>query len=103
MRFVTKDLKFQGMRKEQNFVIYPCLPTDSIVWLQSDNRMVKIDLNTREAMISKPTRQNGFHSVEEFFGAKKLMLTLAELEKVMAMKEAMAGRTNADRTFTIGG
>jgi len=57
MRFVTKDLKFQGMRKEQNFVIYPCLPTDSTVWLQSDNRMVKIDLNTREAMISKPTRQ----------------------------------------------
>ena len=31
------------------------------------------------------------------------MLTLAELERVMAMKDAMAGRTNADRTFTIGG
>jgi hypothetical protein len=103
MRFVKEFFKFQGMRKEQDFIIYPCLPTDSIVWLQSDNRMMKINLETREAMLSKPTRNNGFLAVEEFFGAKKLTLTLAELDRINKMKEAMSGRTNSDRTFNLIG
>jgi hypothetical protein len=103
MRFVTEYFKFQGMRKEQDFVIYPCKSDDSTIWLQSDNRMLKLDLTTGEGMLSKPTRNNGFHSVMEFLGAKKITLAKEELERITKMKELMAGRTNKDGSFTILG
>lgn len=58
MRFVNNNFKFSGMRKEQEFTIYPCQASDSVVLLQSDKRIIKVDLGNGHALLSA-NKSNG--------------------------------------------
>ena len=92
MKFISEEFKFTGMRKPQDFVIYPCLATDENVRIQSDNRMVRIDLVTGGAEMRKDTGPY-----------QPMAITGTDLERVKLMRDRMAEVTNADRTLTILG
>jgi len=104
MKFIREEFKFTGMRKPQDFVIYPCLATDSEVLLQSDNRIMRVRLNDGKAILSS-NRSSGSYGPDlcPERGAKLIELTGTELERVKLMRDRMAGVTNADRTLTILG
>ena len=48
MKFISKNLKFASMRKEQSFICYPVLKNDETFLIQSDTRILRIDLNKTE-------------------------------------------------------
>lgn len=50
--------KFSGMRKEQEFSVYPLSDSGAIIKVQSETRIGQINLDTGEVEMSKP-RANG--------------------------------------------
>lgn len=50
---VTFNAKFSGMRKEQEFIVYPVQPNASSIVIQSDTRIGEIHLDTGICRISK--------------------------------------------------
>lgn len=53
MGTMSFDLKAKGMRKAQNFVVYPIDKTDSTIRCQSDKKWIIINPETKTATISK--------------------------------------------------
>lgn len=58
MGTVSFDGKFQGMKKPQDFIVYPMQDAGVIIKIQSDTRMGQINLDTGEVTLSK-ARPNG--------------------------------------------
>lgn len=52
MGTISFDGKFPGMRKEQDFIVYPMQDSGVEITIQSDHRFGKINLNTGESIIS---------------------------------------------------
>jgi len=48
------DGKFAGMRKAQDFIVYPMQDSGEIISVQSDNRFGRIDLGTGKVEMSAP-------------------------------------------------
>lgn len=46
--------KFDGMRKAQDFIVYPMKDQSAAASIQSDNRFGKIDMATGTVVLSKP-------------------------------------------------
>lgn len=104
MKFITDNFTFQGMRKSQEFVIYPCKATDNVVLLQSDNRMMRIDIKTGTAVLSANKSGGAYgHDLDASRGAKLIKLPGPDLERIKLMRDRMAGNTNSDGTLTILG
>jgi hypothetical protein len=55
------EYKFAGMRKSQNWIIYPI--SDNIVKIQSDTRIADFDSTTGKGRMSQP-KQGGARSYE---------------------------------------
>lgn len=104
MKFVNDNFKFVGMRKAQEFTIYPCKADDREVQLQSDTRIMLVNIETGLAILSAP-KSNGanFHHLNAVFGAKKISITEEDLERIKAMRDKMSGNTNKDGTIIIVG
>lgn len=47
--------KFAGMRKAQDFIVYPMQDSGTRARIQSDNRMGQVDLETGELILSPAT------------------------------------------------
>jgi hypothetical protein len=52
MGTVSFDGKFQGMRKPQDFIVYPMQDSGENITIQSNHRFGQIDLGTGEGIIS---------------------------------------------------
>lgn len=51
---VSFDGKFQGMRKAQDFIVYPMQDSGAIVKIQSDTRIGTLDLDSGALVLSQP-------------------------------------------------
>jgi hypothetical protein len=54
MGTLSFDLKIKGMRKSQDFIVYPMKNADTEIKIQSDTRIGLLDLNTGKGKMSKP-------------------------------------------------
>lgn len=52
MGTVSFDGKFQGMRKPQDFIVYPMQDSGETITIQSDHRFGQIDLATGKGILS---------------------------------------------------
>ena len=103
MKFIQETFTFQGMRKPQSFVIYPCKATDNEVKLHSDNRIMRVDLSLGKALLSA-NKSGGayFHDLSLHRGAKLIDIPGPDLERIKSMRDRMAGvAPNKDGTITI--
>lgn len=60
------DGKFPGMRKAQDFIVYPMKDSAESAMIQSDTRIGRINLQTGEILMSKPV-SSGAYSVHLMF------------------------------------
>lgn len=104
MKFITENFTFPSMRKPQEFVIYPCKATDNEVLLQSDNRMIRVNLETGTAIISA-NKSSGAYGIDldTMRGAKTIAIPGPDLERIRVMRDRMSGKMNKDGTLTILG
>lgn len=84
--FQEFEMKLPGMKKAQEFTIYPYDGGDFVV-LQSATRITKVNLRTGEAILSK-AHSNGsyFHDLLSIRGATAVTVpseTLVELQKYL--------------------
>lgn len=63
MGTISFDAKFDGMRKAQDFIVYPMNKNASVAEIQSSTRFGKIDLASGKVVISKP-KANGAGSLQ---------------------------------------
>jgi hypothetical protein len=77
---LSLDGKFNGMRKAQDFIVYPMQKDDDIdrVKIQSDTRIGYISLKSGDVIMS-PSRQGGSYFVHLAFAQKIDQLTQEEL------------------------
>lgn len=68
MGTLSIELKVKGMRKPQDFILYPISKTDEYLKIQSDTRIAKVDLNG-----------NGFMSKSHQSGAYFMHLNIDKL------------------------
>lgn len=54
MGTISFDAKFPGMRKPQDFIVYPMKEAADMVRIQSDTRIGSVDLGTGAVFMSKP-------------------------------------------------
>lgn len=62
MGTLSFDGKFPGMRKAQDFIVYPMHDSSESITVQSDTRFGQIDLATGKAVMSAP-HSNGAYAV----------------------------------------
>lgn len=55
MGTVSFDGKFAGMRKAQDFIVYPMQDSGPLIKIQSKNRMGQVNLDTGELVLSPAT------------------------------------------------
>jgi hypothetical protein len=101
MNFVNVELKLNGMRKSQNFVLYPCLETDTTISIQSDNRFCLIDLDTGRIVQSQPKNYATSISLMDHFKPLRYVLDTETFEKIKEAKKKMIGITRPDRTVLL--
>lgn len=104
MKTVKENFKFETMRSEQEFIIYPCLKSDDSLLLQSDKRIIRVSLLNKQGIISKQQQRGAYsqHLCKEF-NPSIVNLTEEEVSKIKSMREKMSGNTNSDRTITLVG
>jgi hypothetical protein len=88
------DAKFEGMRKEQNFTVYPMAETSDKISCQSEGRWLEIEIATGNCWIT--SSQSGHHNswmlgLQKAWGkAKQFTLDADQLE---ALKEGIRKTT----------
>jgi len=88
MKTIEKPFKFHNMRKPQGFIIYPCMKTDNSVILQSDKRIIRVDLQTQQATLSTKGPYNTDLLPER--GSVNLVLNKETIEQIILMRDQMA-------------
>jgi hypothetical protein len=94
------DMKVAGMRKVQDFVVYPLTEKVDKILIQSDTRWGEIEIATGKGLISKP-HSNGANSVSFMVdkmrgGVKEFELTQEELSSLLAFIRGTAGKLVGD-------
>jgi hypothetical protein len=56
MGTVSFDGRFAGMRKAQDFIVYPMQDSGPLIKIQSNNRMGQLNLDTGELILSPTAR-----------------------------------------------
>lgn len=94
MGTVSFDGKFVGMRKAQDFIVYPMKGAETHATVQSDTRIGEIDLTYGVVKMSPP-RQGGSYGVHLAFAREQGQLTAEELllfkAHIFATAHGMAG------------
>jgi hypothetical protein len=82
--------KFEGMRKEQEFTIYPKSKEENTIAIQSDSRIGKLDLITGKGIISA-SHSNGayFHTLTMDILKKKAKNISLNNEDLTILKNAL--------------
>lgn len=107
MGTLSIEAKFNGMRKAQEFIIYPIKagdPLDSLL-VQSDTRIGRIDLNTGIVTMSPP-RSGGSYNVHLMFATAIDTLDREELAglkfRLIQTADKMAGNNGVMYTDNSG-
>lgn len=96
MGTISFEAKFNGMRKAQDFIIYPIKENDEIleITIQSDTRIGRININTGDVTMS-PSRAGGSYSVHLIFAPLIDKLSVEELAglkfRMVQTSSSMAG------------
>lgn len=59
---VSFDGKFKGMRKAQNFIVYPMQDSGTVIHIQSDNRFGVLDIASGKGVLSANRQQYANHA-----------------------------------------
>lgn len=78
MGTVSFDGKFDGMRKAQDFIVYPIKNESTVATIQSDTRIGQIDLTNGHVKLS-PSRKGGSYGVHLMFAARVSPLSPEDL------------------------
>lgn len=106
MGTVSFDGKFQGMRKAQDFIVYPMQNGDpsNIIKVQSDTRIGMIRL-TDGAVVMSPPRKGGAYSPQmatakriDTLGAEELLMLKAALVASASPKAGSNGVVYVDNS-----
>jgi hypothetical protein len=101
MQFVELKMKFQGMRKESEFTVYPMKENDNFMIIQSDNRIGKILLNEYKILLSKAGQKYFIH-LSEISGSKWINLSNEQMKLIQDARNKILNITNQnDRTIRI--
>jgi hypothetical protein len=101
--YVNESFKFKGMLKAQEFTIYPCKENDPVILLQSDKRMVKVEIAKKKAIISKSWNYPTVWHCQLSLGAKDLSLDDDTIDKIKSMVKRMSLKTTKERTIQLIG
>lgn len=101
--FINESFKFQGMLKPQEFTIYPCKESDPVILLQSDKRMVKVEIASNRAIISKSMNYPTAWHCQLSLGAKELSLDIETMDKIKSMVKRMSPKTTKERAIQVIG
>lgn len=91
------DAKFKGMRKVQDFVVYPVKAGETTIKIQSDTRIGLINLETGVCTISA-SHPGGAYGIHLASAEENAILDKEALAKLKAHVSAKAG---ADRTVNL--
>ena len=102
------NLKVKGMRKPQNFCVYPIKEADPLITIQSDRRIAQIDINTGKGKINKKSYSGGayFHHLShsplmEFQLSESDLQALKEVIFNTASKRAGSSIVKSDNSGAI--
>lgn len=84
MGTVSFDGKLPGMRKAQDFIVYPMQDSGTTVTVQSDTRIGRIDLETGEVKMSQ-SHAGGAYSVHLQFD--KLVTSTLAAEDLQTLRQ----------------
>lgn len=105
MGTVCFDGKFDGMRKAQDFIVYPMKEAETRAMIQSDTRIGWINLDTGKVMLSPP-RSGGSYFVHlrlakgaGALDAEQLLMLKAQ---IMGSASGMAGTNGVVYTDNSG-
>lgn len=101
--FINESFQFKGMLKPQEFTIYPCKENDPVILLQSDKRMVKIEIATNKAIISKSMNYPTTWHCQLSLGAKEISLDSETMDKIKSMVKKLSPKTTEERAIQIIG
>jgi hypothetical protein len=105
MGTVSFDGKFAGMRKAQDFIVYPMHETQAMVKVQSDTRIGMIDMTTGQVLMS-PARPGGAYNAHLAFAVPVDNLSGEELlllkTHIAASAHGMAGTNGIVYTDNSG-
>jgi hypothetical protein len=94
-----------GMRKAQDFIVYPMKEATTRATIQSDTRIGQIDLETGKVMLS-PARKGGSYFVHLAFAAQAGKLDAEQLlmfkAEIMGTASGMAGTNRIVYTDNSG-
>jgi hypothetical protein len=104
MKFIHKNFKFKGMRKENSFTFYPVLPGENVFLIQSDRRIGRVNLDNGTIYLSKG-RTNGSYGPDlcDSRGAKTIELNEEQIKELTEGRDQMAGKTQPDRSVILVG
>jgi hypothetical protein len=77
MGTVCFDGQFPGMRKPQEFIVYPMQDSGTVITIQSDTRIAQLDLDTGKLLLSE-SRPNGAYFVHLQIGKRTVHALPAE-------------------------
>ena len=101
MTFKQFKLKFTGMRKEQDFLIYPYSGGDDVL-LQSDTRICRLNLKTGETLLSKAHSNGSYgHDLHPFRGAYFVQIDQSKLIEIQGYLWNNAGITTDNAVLSI--
>jgi len=98
------DAKFAGMRKEQNFLVYPMNEKSNIIFCQSESRWLEINSETGECEITSSA--SGHHNrwllvMQRSQGkSRKFTLPNVELQHLKMQIFLTAGKSVGNKVIT---
>ncbi len=88
MGTVSFDGQFAGMRKPQDFIVYPMHDNGSIIKIQSNNRMGQINLDTGELILSPAARCHaGFFWLQLSVARKTATVETLPAEELQTLRQ----------------
>ncbi len=84
------DAKFKGMRKAQNFIVYPVKSGASSIVIQSDTRIGEVFLETGVCRISE-NRSGGAHFIHLAMAENNAIISVEDLQQIKAMLNLKSG------------
>jgi len=92
MKFRDITLKLGNMRAAQEFTMYPNNPTDTVITIQSDKRIARIDLTTGNGIISDGKGGHQGHAkLHPALGGKGIKVDADTLAKLQEMAKQGTG------------
>ena len=103
MNIKTATLRLKGMRKAQDFVVYPSSHPQSVLKIQCDTYIALVEPKTGKAILAGPHSSGAyFHHLTEGMPRRKAVQLDPEQLQAVVEAEAKPGQTIAGGVIIIG-